>query len=298
MGGPFAATLMGAPVPVRSLGYLHLESDDISAWERFAGEFLGLAPTAGPGADARYFRMDHFPSRLAIHPATAAGTRAIGFEVLDRNELHDLAARVEAAGVDVTVGSAELAAERQVTGLVSFADPSGNPIEVFYGPVLDHERPTATLVSAFVTGSQGMGHVIVTASDVAASYEFYVSVLGFWERNSMTAGDGEMYFLAVNERHHTLGLLPMAGPGRLIHLMVEAATLDDVGYALDRARELEVPMLQSLGRHTNDHMVSFYVLSPEGYAVELGWGGLRIPDRGPTYRITKGAFWGHHPPTS
>jgi len=75
--------------------------------------------------------------------------------------------------------------------------------------------------------------------------------------------------------------------------MVEAATLDDVGLALDRRGTLGVPLMNSLGKHTNDHMVSFYVWSPENYAVEFGWGGLRVETEEPTYEITEGAFWGH-----
>ena len=65
-----------------------------------------------------------------------------------------------------------------------------------------------------------------------------------------------------------------------MHLMVEAATLDDVGLALDRAEQLGIPMMNTLGKHTNDHMVSFYVYSPEGYAIEFGWNGLRVTDGG------------------
>lgn len=283
---------------VRSLGYLHLDTDDVPAWRVFAGRFLGLMETDGSDDGPCRFRMDHFPSRLVVHGAAEPAVRAIGFEVDNRRSLETVVERLEAKGVDVVVGGADLAAERQVTGLVSFSDPGGNPIELFYGPTLDHEPVHTPLVGAFVTGSQGMGHVIVTAPDVHDSYDFYVDVLGFWERNSMKVGADDLYFMACNERHHTLGLLPMPGPGRLIHFMVEAASLDDVGYAVDRAEDLEVPVLQRLGRHTNDHMVSFYVTSPEGYAVEFGWGGLRIPAQGPTYEITRGAFWGHRPPAS
>lgn len=281
---------------VRSLGYLHLDTDDVPAWRRFAGEFLGLMEQEGPSEGGFSYRLDHYPVRLVVHPAAEPGVRAIGFEVDDRRALGEVVERLEARGIEPVTGSAELAAARRVTGLVRFDDPAGVPLEVFYGPVLDHEPLLTPMVSAFVTGSQGMGHVIVAAADVQASYDFYVDVLGFWERNSMKAGPNDLYFMACNERHHTLGLLPMPGPARLVHLMVEAGTLDDVGHALDRAEDLEVPIMQRLGRHTNDHMVSFYVTSPEGYAVEFGWGGLRIPDQGPTYEITKGAFWGHRPP--
>jgi 3,4-dihydroxy-9,10-secoandrosta-1,3,5(10)-triene-9,17-dione 4,5-dioxygenase len=75
--------------------------------------------------------------------------------------------------------------------------------------------------------------------------------------------------------------------------MLEAATLDDVGLALDRAEKHGIPLMHSLGKHTNDEMVSFYVYSPERYAIEFGFGGLSVRGEQPTYEITAGAYWGH-----
>jgi len=138
--------------------------------------------------------------------------------------------------------------------------------------------------------------VIVAADDGQATFDFYTDVLGFVERNTMRT----VWFLGCNPRHHTFGIATRPGPGALLHFMIEAATLDDVGLALDRAQQLNIPMMNSLGKHTNDHMVSFYVYSPELYAVEFGWNGHRVEHEEPTYEITHGAFWGHKftPPPS
>lgn len=287
-------------MPVRSLGYLRLEATDTDAWEGFAGDFLGLMPVKGANTTARYFRMDDYPARLVVTPGAESRLEAIGFEVRDRVELAALTEAVEAAGVKVRPLSESERQERRVTDGVAFADPAGNPIECFYGPILDHTPAVTPTVSRFVTGRQGMGHVIVTAADAPAAFDFYTTVLGFRERNTMripsTASPGEaetMWFLGCNRRHHTLGILPLPGPPRLVHLMVEAATLDDVGRAIDRAERLQVPVMQTLGRHTNDRMVSFYVIAPDGFAVELGFDGLQVSDDDPVYEITEGAFWGH-----
>ena len=284
---------------VCSLGYLRLAATDLDAWRAFAGDFLGMMPVAGDDADSLYFRIDAYPQRLVVSPGPEPAMLAMGFEVRDRRHLAELAGAVAAAGVEVTAGTPEEAAERRVTGLVKFADPAGNPVELFYGPILDHVRVATPTVSGFVTGDMGMGHVIVTVEDLDAALDFYIGVLGFVERNTM--GNGSVVFMGCNPRHHTLGLARKRGPGTLMHLMLEVATLDDVGLALDRAAKLKIPMMHSLGKHTNDHMVSFYVYSPEQYAIEYGWNGLRIERDEPTYEITRGAFWGHKftpPPTA
>ncbi|MEU6352735.1 VOC family protein [Streptomyces sp. NPDC047072] len=279
---------------VRSLGYLRLESTDLEKWKRFGGEFLGLMPVEGPTPDALHYRMDSYPARIVVAPGAQDRMTALGFEVLDERELAGLVAAVEKAGVKVTAGTEAEAQERRVGGFVRFNDPGGNPVELFYGPILDHVPVSTPLVSKFVTGDMGFGHAIVSAEDARGTFDFYVNVLGFIERNTMRSPGGTTWFMGCNPRHHTLGVTPMPGPGRLLHFMVEGATLDDVGLALDRAGRLEVPMMHSLGKHTNDHMVSFYVWSPENYAVEFGWNGLKVPEPVPVYEITDGAFWGHH----
>jgi 3,4-dihydroxy-9,10-secoandrosta-1,3,5(10)-triene-9,17-dione 4,5-dioxygenase len=275
-----------------------LISPFMDQWQVFARDLLGLMPVDGADPQAQYYRMDHFPERLVVTPGPEPRAEAIGFEVANERALHEVMERLDKSGTKVSDGSAEEAAARRVTGFARFDDPAGSSLEIFYGPVLTHASVQTPTVSKFVTGEQGMGHVIVTAEDIKPAYEFYTEVLGFVERNSMKIPDlGSLYFLGCNSRHHTLGILPLPGPGRLVHFMVEAATLDDVGYALDRAHDLGIPLQQSLGKHTNDCMISFYVLSPENLAVEFGWNGLQVHGEQPTYEITQGAFWGHKTPS-
>jgi 3,4-dihydroxy-9,10-secoandrosta-1,3,5(10)-triene-9,17-dione 4,5-dioxygenase len=275
---------------VLSLGYLRLEATDIDAWKRFGRDFLGLMLVEGDDPESLYFRMDHYPARLVVASGPDAKATAIGFEVMNKRSLANLVEEVEARGIKVEPGNEDECSERRVTGFVKFDDPAGNPVELFYGPVLDHVPVLTPTVSQFVTRDMGMGHVICTAEDPEEQLDFYTTVLGFVERNTFHKA---VSFLGCNPRHHTFGIAPGPGPGKLLHLMVEAATIDDVGLALDRASDFEIPMMNTLGKHTNDHMISFYVYSPELYAIEFGWNGLRIPAEEPTYEITKGAFWGH-----
>jgi 3,4-dihydroxy-9,10-secoandrosta-1,3,5(10)-triene-9,17-dione 4,5-dioxygenase len=274
---------------VRSLGYVRLNSPDLKAWRSFGEDFLGMMRVEGNTPDSLYFRIDHYPPRLVVSQAEEPSLGALGFEVLNKRELAQLVSAVEAEGIKVSTGTDAERAERRVTGLAKFDDPAGNPVELFYGPILDHVRIQTPLVSSFVTGDMGMGHVIVTAEDVETTFDFYSRVLGFIERNTA----GPTYFMGCNPRHHSFGIAPTPGPGKLVHIMVEMATIDDVGLALDRAADMNIPMMNTLGKHTNDQMLSFYVYSPELYAIECGFEGLRVEQEEPTYEITEGALWGH-----
>ena len=283
---------------ILSLGYLHLRTPELEAWESFAAGVLGFMPAKGPDGTARYYRWDDYPYRLVLAPGDEPAIAAIGYEVGDDRDLASVASGLEAAGVAVTRGAPEEAAARLVSGVISFTDPTGAPIEVFFGPILNHEPVVTPLVSGFVTGDMGFGHVVTSADELDPAVDFYRDVLGFHARNTWFLGGMSMAFLGCNPRHHTLAFgCGMPAPGLLRHFMVEAATIDDVGRAQDRCVDHGVPVVMSLGRHTNDHMISFYCQTPDGFMVEFGCGGIRVEDLSTTgtYQITRPSFWGHRP---
>jgi Glyoxalase/Bleomycin resistance protein/Dioxygenase superfamily len=103
--------------------------------------------------------------------------------------------------------------------------------------------------------------------------------------------------LHCNTRHHSLALVG-AAELTLYHFMLEARTLDDVGYVLDRFESNGVCISRSLGKHTNDYTVSFYGQTPSGFDLEFGCGGRQVDDATwAVSEITRASLWGHHPPT-
>jgi 3,4-dihydroxy-9,10-secoandrosta-1,3,5(10)-triene-9,17-dione 4,5-dioxygenase len=84
---------------------------------------------------------------------------------------------------------------------------------------------------------------------------------------------------------------PAAG---IVHLMVEVASLDDVGRALDRCHRRKAAVSSTLGRHANDLMVSFYVQTPGGFDIEYGTDGRVVDDATWVNReSTAVSLWGH-----
>jgi hypothetical protein len=89
----------------------------------------------------------------------------------------------------------------------------------------------------------------------------------------------------------------MVGSGRqgMHHFMVELNSLDDVGQGYDLAQQEEGRLAYTLGRHSNDHMLSFYANSPSGFFVEYGW-GARVIDPAtwePHQTFDGPSYWGH-----
>ena len=55
--------------------------------------------------------------------------------------------------------------------------------------------------------------------------------------------------------------------------MIEVDNLDDVFMTYELVKASNYPLVTDLGKHANDHMFSFYVASPSGFAIEYGFSG-------------------------
>ncbi len=288
---------------ISSLGYLRIESTDTGAWREFGTKVLGLTEGRGPDSSAVYLRMDDFPARLVIVPGERDRLLACGWEVADAGTLSEVAHILAAADVPVKTGDAAELADRRVGQLLHVEDPSGNALEIFSGAVLDSRPAISPYGNRFVTGDQGMGHVVLPAAADEETLSFYTDLLGFRLRDSMRM-PGEFFgrpgrqvwmrFLGCCPRHHSLALAPMDPAAGIVHLMMEVATLDDVGRTLDRCIRRKATISSTLGRHANDLMVSFYVRTPGGFDVEYGTDGQVVDDSTWVSReSTAISLWGH-----
>jgi 3,4-dihydroxy-9,10-secoandrosta-1,3,5(10)-triene-9,17-dione 4,5-dioxygenase len=279
---------------VRALGYIGLDVGDSEAWTSYA-DTLGAVVAPPDGSADVLVRIDERPYRVIVQQSDdREGLAFAGWELADRRALDRAADELAAAGHEVRPSSEAERERRRVCGLIHTTDPGGFPLELFWGPILDHEPFTAPRGgSGFVAGPLGLGHIVLGTPAFAASVGFYVDVLGFRVSDHFRPTGSEVLFLHCNPRHHSLAL-STADEAALYHFMFEKRTLDDVGYALDRHHALGVPISRDLGKHPNDEMVSFYSRSPSGFDVEIGCGGRLVDDATWTVtEITKPSLWGH-----
>ena len=290
---------------IRSLAYMRIGATDMAVWREYGLKILGMIEGKGVDAESLYLRMDDFPARLVIVPNDTDRLLVSGWETANAAELQDIRDRLSAAGVPFKEGTAEQLKDRRVVEMIAFEDTSGNSLEVFHGAALEHRRIVSPYGHRFVTGEQGLGHVVLTTDDDDASLRFYRDVLGFKLRDSMRLppqmvgrpADGDpawLRFLGCNPRHHSLAFLPLPNPTGIVHLMLEVENSDDVGLCLDRALRKKVKMSATLGRHVNDEMLSFYMKTPGGFDIEFGCEGLEVEDENWIAReSTAVSLWGH-----
>ncbi|PQA86400.1 VOC family protein [Hyphococcus luteus] len=279
--------------PILGLGYVGVQTASLETWRDFGTGLLGLQPVALSGKRLA-FRMDDAAARLLLREGAREEPDFFGWEVRNRQALEALAARLEEHGRRVERLPSSLVEQRQVSDAISTCDPEGNRLEIFYGQYrADAPFRPGRPISGFRTGSLGMGHAVMNVKDMDSALFFYRDILGF-RLSDYTLRPFKAYFFHVNARHHSLALIENERGG-MHHLMMEVRGFDDMGQGYDLAQLDPDRVATTLGRHSNDHMTSFYVRTPSQFLIEYGWGGRDIdPDAWEAFEMTLGpSLWGH-----
>lgn len=291
------------------LGYLGFEVSDLSRWDQFATEVMGMAVRPGPscaGKATRLLRMDDASHRFVLTEGPSDDYAFSGWRTADADSVSAFGKKLDDHGLQWSWGTTEELALRGVEKMLHFQDPEGNRHEVFCNQQVTSTAFISSKVSSgFVTGSGGLGHIVFEADNYPGVVEFAEKVLGLSlsDHIYLEVAPGmkiEISFFHGNERHHSFAVAPRApipGPKKRIHhFMVEVGSMADVGLARDRCLNMGQSVAMDLGQHPNDKMISFYGATPSGFLVEFGCGGVIVDHD--TWKVDNYecmSEWGHRP---
>ena len=285
-------------VQVTELGYMGIGVKDLATWKDFATNIVGMELTDEGERDRCYLRMDYWHHRLVLHADGSDDLTYLGFRMAGPEEFGEMQRQLSEAGIKYRVGSAEEADERHVLEVLKLKDPSDNPIEIFHGPEVQFSKPLhpgRRMHGRFKTGTGGLGHCIVRQEDSAAGYRFYRH-LGMRGGVEYKIQIGKHVvtptFMHCNDRDHTVAFGIGESKRRINHVMIEVDNLDDVGLTYELVREHKIPVTIKPGKHSNDHMYSFYFRNPSGWMIEYGW-GARAATHQSEYYVRD--IYGHEP---
>jgi 3,4-dihydroxy-9,10-secoandrosta-1,3,5(10)-triene-9,17-dione 4,5-dioxygenase len=280
---------------IRQLAYVGVASPHHEQWEGYGTDVLGcqLAERASDGAVR--LRVDDAVHRITIRPGVRDELLYTGWGFTNEVELAAYLDRLRLADLTVTDGTEDECRDRGVAAMAWVLDPWGTRHEFVYG---QHRRPgtfwPGRPLSGFVADDFGLGHVVLIVPDLAQADAFYGDVLGFTLSDRVDEEFMKVRFYHCNGRHHSLAVAQVPGKVGLNHLMLEVNSLDDVGTGLDLANRAGVPVLRGLGRHTNDLMTSFYMLTPSSFQIEYGHGGIVVDDlTWVSATNDRPSLWGH-----
>ena len=299
---------------ISSLGYVGIEATDLGEWQRFASDVLGMmvvsSPVAAGDIDASLLlKMDEYPWRVQVFAGQQNRFAYAGWELAGAESFAQALTELDAAGINYTHGDAGLLAQRRVRDLVYLRDPAGNRVELVWGMALDYQRLVSPVgVKGFETGhhgDMGLGHIVIPTSVFSETLAFYTDVLGFEITDYMhfnfdpapgDPGQGLYFLHCDNPRHHSLALFQDDNPpaSGLVHMMLEVLDIDELGLCRERCRAQGFEIVSDLGRHTNDRMLSIYIKSPAGFALEYGCDGLQLDWDNYTPTVSDvPSIWGH-----
>lgn len=290
---------------VKALGYVVIGATRMKEWDQYLTEVVGVMRGEKRSDGVALYRIDDRPFRMWIEPGTQDELLASAYEITDAAAWAQLKARIAAAGRPVEEGRAEEACARGVTAFFRTSDPAGNGLEFFHGDTRDDVPFVSSAgVSGFVTGAMGMGHSVLCTPNFEECHAFYRDVVGFGDtdlprfyftQDPQDPGMSFAFMHADNGRHHSIAIAEMPiPPSRCVHLMLEMDSMSDVGRCHDRMRAHKVPESATLGRHVNDQTFGFYMQTPAGFDIEIGWNPLVIDhlNWAPTAHTTP-SEWGH-----
>ena len=262
---------------ITELGYVRFGVSDLAAWRDFATRLLGLE-AAGNGGGPLYLRADAWHHRLILEEDDRDDLIGAGLRVAGPDEFRAMQEVFRDHNVAFDVADEEQSRSAHVLELMTLADPSGHPLEIFHGPRVDTHRPFHPgrgMHGRFLTGAGGIGHMMLNYADLSATWEFY-KLLGMrggieYRVRGPDGGTLDILFMHCNDRDHTFAFGPSRK--RIGHLMLEVDNLDDVFLTYELVEKSDYPIAVSPGRHANDRMFSFYCVSPSGFQIEVGWGG-------------------------
>lgn len=286
---------------VQSLGYVVIETTDMANWDAYLKNIVGAMP-GGTGEDgAALYRLDQRAARFRIIESDADRFALAGWEMADASAFDEMVEDLRAAGREVELGDG---ASRGVAALAASTDPAGNRFEIFHGAKeADTPFSSPAGVSGFVTGDLGMGHVVYGTLAFEETHQFYGEVMGFGDTDlpQIEAGPpgspkmGIAFMHAATGRHHSVAVIQMPEPpAGCVHIMVEAQSRADVDAGYERMLAAGVPVSATLGQHTNDEVISYYMQTPAGFDLEFGWDGLVVdPATWVPTAHTEVSQWGH-----
>lgn len=204
---------------ISALGYVVIGTTDITRWHHFGTQVLGMQAISGEG-DTLWLKMDERHHRYLILPHDTDKILASGWEKANQADFEAARSTIKEADLQIQPGSEDEKDMRWVQDYFSITDPSGNNIEVFWGPRGDFSPMISPIgVKGFVTGDLGMGHIVLPSPNFDASIKFWTEIMGFGLSDFIHYDMGadqdlvRINFLHCNNaRQHSLALVEMDNP--------------------------------------------------------------------------------------
>jgi 2,3-dihydroxybiphenyl 1,2-dioxygenase len=287
-----------------SMGYALIESNRLEQWRSLLQDGIGLH-LASADEQTLAFRMDSYQRRIIVQRGDQEDFVAVGWQLRDQATLDEVLRRLKLLGIEAQISDPDSAAQRGVKQFWRVVGPKRLAVELFWEPLIT-DQPLDMLNSGFITGEAGMGHLAITSRKPQQMRRFWEEIFDARASDHIVEQIAgltlDIDFFRVNERHHSIAIARLRAVPmdpirtRVQHMNLLTNSPGDLTDAFIRCRKLGFEMAHEIGEHPNDREQSFYVMSPSGFELELGWNALVVDETQWQTTSYQGiSLWGHRP---
>ncbi|MBL4744582.1 MAG: VOC family protein [Cycloclasticus sp.] len=290
-----------------NLGYFVFKSDHLPEWEVFLRDLVGMQISDRSTDEQLVFRMDRQEQRVVIEKGDGDDLSAVGWEFETDEALDEMVEHIKEQNINIVEADQTFCDSRAVKKAYICTDPDGVNHELYFAASIipmNNSFKSSVMKEGFLADNMGAGHYVANANDIELSLNFYRKVLCMrlsdFIKGEVAPGGPilEATFMHTKTgRHHSVACATIPIPKKLHHFMLQYEDMNDVGLAYERFKESGATFFMGLGHHPNDQMFSFYVQTPSGFGLEIGWGGIIIEEnKWEVKTYTQLSDWGHEQP--
>ena len=256
------------------LGRVDLNVTDLDRSGRFYEEIVGLQRADERAIDGSLrFLCGADNCEVVLHESASAGFRSMALALESERAFETLRDRLEERGVAYEAVADDDCLRRGWLRSWRIREPNTSATLEFYLPRTAQDSP---FFRPSVAKIQRIGHVVFTTPRYAETIAFMTRVLEFATSDDI---EGVISFMRPppNPYHHGVGVARGARHG-LHHLNFMVAEIDDLGIALNRFKQHQVPVVFGPGRHIASNSVFLYFLDPDGLTLEYSFGMEEFPE--------------------
>ncbi|MEE8600657.1 catechol 2,3-dioxygenase [Euzebya tangerina] len=270
------------------LSHVEVRVPDLELSTAYYTEVMGLIETASED-DAVYLKGwdEQQHHSLILRYAPTYGLELMGFKVQDAEDLDELGAKIEAAGIAVKrFEKGELGPGSGTT--IRFTGPSGHVTELVHGMeqignALPLHNPPPEPQGLTGIHPPRLDHIFLMCEDVDGVSEFYTDVLGFRLTEQILADDGHQLATFLERTYTPHDIAFVTGPdGGFHHMAYWVDDWNDLRRAADICAYHGVTIDAGPTRHGATRGWGLYFFDPAGNRNEVYTGGyFADPEREP-----------------
>lgn len=264
---------MSFPFRYRKLAYVALNVTDLTRSLDFYTRLLGLQVSEKTD-EVVFLRCGRDHHNIILHAAPEKGVKRVGFELESDSDVETAFTYFDELGYTPYWLSKDEAAQLKQGRSFRLRERHSQLQLEMFSKSTQMAKPFEPTVAQIAR----LGHVVIGTVEFEKACEAFTRDFNFKVSDLI---EDRISFMRChpNPLHHTFAVGP-AKENQLHHVNFMVTDIDDIGRALYRMKNNNVPIVYGPGRHPPSNSVFLYFQDPDGMTLEYSFGMEEFPEEG------------------